>query len=476
MKPHLIIDQIVRTGTTDLFGTKKGGITVLSRISRIVHLVPDYPAMTLLPIVSVMQLTYFLAIILSLSCGTIPSATTDRPFGLLGAFLPIIAMMLIMHYQGDRRIKAEVATEEGDTSQRVLLERSLGLSSWLSLGAVLLCLRTLGFASAITGNTLLKHSLALQSFFLLLPGTVLILFSVYTMERFEGARSNESLGYGACLRQCGGKFKFMTGTSLFPILMLLGMIDLTSLLPLNASYASALNLGLVLIFIALILPWVAGRFIETQPIGSEQLAWIQKITKATGLPNLEIAIWNTRGRTMNAAVIGFVSPFRKLIISDRLASELTQKQLSMVILHEAAHLKRKHLPLRMVSIIPIWGAAAAMAPWFEHSPWYAPTASLACIVSTLVTLRWVAHHTEYDADLEACRLAVEVSKTVDEVPSSRSEASRELCRALLMVTAHRSAAKKSTWMHPGVMARITTMRTGANLGTTTFIKPELSVS
>ena len=73
-------------------------------------------------------------------------------------------------------------------------------------------------------------------------------------------------------------------------------------------------------------------------------------------------------------------------------------------------------------------------------------------------LRWVAHQTEYDADAEACRLAVRVSRELDGVPQTLSESSRELSRALLKVSQQRSIARKSTWMHPSVLTRIQNMR------------------
>ena len=57
-------------------------------------------------------------------------------------------------------------------------------------------------------------------------------------------------------------------------------------------------------------------------------------------------------------VAGFVPPLRTLFLSDRILDELPSKHIAMVVLHEAAHLQRYHVPIRMIAVLPAWGVGA----------------------------------------------------------------------------------------------------------------------
>lgn len=414
--------------------------------------------------VQVMQLSLFLMILLSLSCGTIPQDSQINSISWAGSILTLFGMAIVIQLVGNLAIKAARRDHtngiNSDAASR--LDRNLERCRWASIAAVVISLRYWGLAEATADLPWVKHSLALQSLVLLTPGTLLMMFCIMTAERFSAHALNTltktPTNTFRCLMSSAPKIRFLLGTSLFPILMLLGFIDVIQILPLHDSYTAVLNIGLVVIFLILVLPWTAVRFMDTTPIAGVEQKWIKGLTQAAGLGKIEVAIWNTNKRNMNAVVVGFVSPFRKLLLSDQLIERLPRTQLAMVILHEAAHLKRRHLPLRMLSIIPIWGTAAAISPWFETSQWFAPTGSISCILLTLLTLRWVSHRTEHDADIEACRIAASLSDQFNELPDSFEQAGRELSRALLEVTSERTSSRKSSWMHPGVLARISTMR------------------
>ncbi|MCH1494643.1 MAG: M48 family metalloprotease [Rubripirellula sp.] len=407
-----------------------------------------------------MQLSLFLMILLSLSCGTIPQDSQIHSISWAGSILTLFGMATVIQFVGNREIKAARRDHtngiKSDAASR--LDRNLERCRLASIAAVVISLRYWGLAEAAADLPWVSQSLALQSLLLLTPGTLLMIFCLMTAERFSAHALNTPTNTFPFLIRSAPKIRFLLGTSLFPILMLLGFVDLIRNLPLHDSYAAILNIGLVVIFLILVLPRTAVRFMDTTPIDGVDKKWIKGLTQAAGLGQIDVAIWNTNKRNMNAVVVGFVPQFRKLLLSDQLIERLPRTQLAMVILHEAAHLKRRHLPLRMLSIIPIWGTAAAISPWFETTQWFAPTGSISCILLTLLTLRWVAHRTEHDADIEACRLATSLSDQFNELPDSFEQAGRELSRALLEVTSERTSSRKSSWMHPGVLARISTMR------------------
>ena len=79
------------------------------------------------------------------------------------------------------------------------------------------------------------------------------------------------------------------------------------------------------------------------------------------------------------------------------------------VLHEAAHLRRRHVPIRMLSILPACGAGALVTKALGEQPWSVAAGSVVGILMTMLILRIVAYRTEFDADVQACRLAVTIS-------------------------------------------------------------------
>lgn len=152
-------------------------------------------------------------------------------------------------------------------------------------------------------------------------------------------------------------------------------------------------------------------------------------------------------------VAGFLPGFRRLLLSDGLLWRLSRQQTAMVVLHELAHLRRFHLPLRMFVLVPVWGVASAATHAmgdFQYADVCGIVVGLAC---SLLSLRWIAYRTEFDADAVAVRLAVSLSGKVPFVPDNAADASAALADALLMVTADQPSSRKATWMHPSIDAR-----------------------
>lgn len=157
-------------------------------------------------------------------------------------------------------------------------------------------------------------------------------------------------------------------------------------------------------------------------------------------------------------VAGFVPPLRTLLISDRALDELPRSELSMVILHEAAHLRRFHVPLRMLTIVPAWLLGAFISRLADGHSWAMATGSAVAIAMTLVTLRIAAIRTEQDADVQACQLAAQMTGSVRDVPTSYEDAANALSSALLRITVETPSARKASWLHPGVSRRIANMQ------------------
>ncbi|EMI16850.1 peptidase M48 Ste24p [Rhodopirellula maiorica SM1] len=203
---------------------------------------------------------------------------------------------------------------------------------------------------------------------------------------------------------------------------------------------------------------MVSRLFKTCALDADTEIWVASVLSAAGLHRTKMVRWQTEGNSFNALITGFVPPLRTLLLSDRLLDELPREQVAMVVLHEAAHLRRRHVPLRMSSILPAWAVGAMVTHFAGQASWAMVAGSVMAIALTLVMLRWVAYRTEFDADVQACQLAEQIGSSVEAVPSTYAAAAETLSRALIRVTADHPAARKPTWLHPGVVDRIEFMR------------------
>jgi len=84
-----------------------------------------------------------------------------------------------------------------------------------------------------------------------------------------------------------------------------------------------------------------------------------------GLRVSQILVWNTDGLIANAAVAGFLPRLRYVFLSDALVDGLNQQQIKAILAHEAGHIRRHHLPLRVVAILLpmiVWVPFQALFP------------------------------------------------------------------------------------------------------------------
>jgi len=167
-------------------------------------------------------------------------------------------------------------------------------------------------------------------------------------------------------------------------------------------------------------------------------------------------------KSANAVVVGFFPGLRSLLLTDRLIRDMPAAQLRLILLHEIAHIRRGHIWLRMLSVVPGWLAAGAIMQWLGTEPAMILISNTAAIAATLGLLRLSAHATEFDADRVACELSMRLP--MGEPASEDSSASanktspaqiqaRLLSRTLVSVTGGIQEAKRSSWLHPSVAAR-----------------------
>ncbi len=408
-----------------------------------------------------MHLYFFLVVIVSLSCGSLPVGDVDPVSAALATTGMVIAWIILSHVAA-RTVALHVRDEKIDPiAGAEWLETQLAAFRWIGLAVAVLCLAGFGLARVLPSIRFVEDSMFLQAIVLLAPG-ILICTGTWSAEHHYGRMLDYTKpGVARHVRSVWISFRSGMAWLVVPVLMLLGMSDLVAMLPMTPSAISLVTMAMIIAFAVLGLPWMIRHLFKTEKLDLASSEWVVPLMDAAGIRRTRAVRWNTGGTTFNAMVAGFVPPLRTLLLSDRLLDELPRSQIAMVVLHEAAHLRRRHVPMRMLSVLPAWGARHALTRLTGEQSWSLAAGSVVGILLTMLILRWVAYRTEHDADVQACRMAEQIAKRNPElidVPASYDNAADSLADALMSVTFDHPANRKPTWLHPGVTDRITCMK------------------
>jgi Zn-dependent protease with chaperone function len=99
---------------------------------------------------------------------------------------------------------------------------------------------------------------------------------------------------------------------------------------------------LVVVFVGL--PWILRVVLGLRPLPRGSLR--DRLLACAGRLNFrcsDILLWDTRSGVANAVVAGIVPQLRYVILTDRLASELTSEEVEAVFGHEIGHVKHHHM-------------------------------------------------------------------------------------------------------------------------------------
>lgn len=413
-----------------------------------------------------MQLYHFLAVILSLSLGSLPASHQSFGHAASFALLLILAWWMLCYLMA--RLVGNLV-DQGEVSVEVGYEwfdRQTECLRWLSLGLVVLCLGGFGLGRNLDQLPWVDHSLAAQSIVLLSPAIAMMIGLSGAEYLFAARLGLVPSGPLATAKAIATSLRCNVGWLIAPILGFMAVTDLASLTSFGEQVPAWVGWAGLIIAIVVGIPLLVRRVFTTKPIDDATRRWIETVITAAGVRRCKIVVWDTGGQTHNAMIAGVLGRFRVLMLSDRLVQDLSREELAMVILHEVAHAKRFHVPLRIVSLAPVWLIGAGLERCLDQesvatwvADWSGIIASAFSILATVLILRWVSYRSEFDADSIACREAPNVAKSCPGVPSTQSDARRHLASALLLVTADHHASRNPTWLHPGIADRIAAFST-----------------
>lgn len=102
--------------------------------------------------------------------------------------------------------------------------------------------------------------------------------------------------------------------------------------------------GIAVALVLLVAPVFIRWFWATQRLEDGELrSRLERQCKRIRLKHREILIWDSQGLIVNAAVMGFVSPLRYVMLSDGLLETMNPRQIEAVFGHEAGHVRHYHL-------------------------------------------------------------------------------------------------------------------------------------
>jgi Zn-dependent protease with chaperone function len=172
------------------------------------------------------------------------------------------------------------------------------------------------------------------------------------------------------------------------------------------------------------------------------------------------------GRWAGAAVVGWLPGIRQLWLGDALVEQLTDEEVDMVVMHELAHLKRRHFLWRLIpvfvacalglSTLAIFSETSRQTPAAEYMHWAGQAAGMLLASGTMLFgISYGSRRCELDADRQACVLGALAC------PWSGGDAglaADSLSQALIKLHGNGEANQRSTWLHPALGQRL------ANLG------------
>lgn len=250
-------------------------------------------------------------------------------------------------------------------------------------------------------------------------------------------------------------------TCLLPVLLVASVSDLSGFF---AEYwdfdqtisGAILSIGLALVFVALF-PAALTRLTGGTALPKRLAERVQRLLTTCGVKRTTSHLISSQGRWAGAAIVGWIPGCRKLWLGDGLLNALSEEEVDMVVLHEAAHVKRHHFVWRLFPVI--WSICAGIIVWLVASQAgleeMLVTKLIAAAISSLLLLIGLgnlARRCELDADYTACNLASNAATWANEYSPA------EVLGMALQKLLDGNAAQKQTWMHPSLSQRLENLR------------------
>lgn len=291
-----------------------------------------------------------------------------------------------------------------------------------------------------------------------LPSLCAISFLEFTSAQVDEVLHESRLSTALIMRLRLGSLAGMM-SCLAPVLMIAAVSDCLGMVELGwaETYSSLIASAVGLTMVGLLLPqllnlWMGISKLEPSDLRDRVLSYLKIL-------NIDVQLmWvSSQQRWAGAAIVGWLPKQRQLWLGDGLVDQLDDHETDMVVMHELAHVQRRHFLWR---ILPVMFAAATGSMVYAISytlgidaTWTSLVQSIAIIASLAILLGGLSYFSracELDADRYACQLG---AQACDWCLANPSLAATTLASALCKL--HPSGKENSsTWLHPSLSTRV----------------------
>ncbi|MDG2291431.1 MAG: M48 family metallopeptidase [Phycisphaerales bacterium] len=163
----------------------------------------------------------------------------------------------------------------------------------------------------------------------------------------------------------------------------------------------------------LIAPWMARLLLGLCPMPRGEVRQdLEAVCHRHGVRVRDIMLWQTSGTMVNAAVMGMLPRLRYVLLTDALLEQLPRQHVLAVMAHEVGHVRCRHMPTLLLSLIAtviiaeaaLYGMGALAPDWFASQDAASELARLAiALVIILLGFGWASRRIERQADAFAVR-------------------------------------------------------------------------
>ncbi len=247
-----------------------------------------------------------------------------------------------------------------------------------------------------------------------------------------------------------------------PVMVILLIDDTLKLFP-SASHYRVVLFGSLVAMLPFILPLILRQLWRLESLDDgETRERIQSLIDRIEVNVSDICLWRTGNRCVNAAVAGAFRRSRILLITDALLDSFSETELDAVVAHEMAHVKHRHVPTMLWSLVAAGLTAVMCSQIVEQNSWDAfstEQTSLLILIPVLATWlllhRFISRSFEHQADLVACEHLSEIDNSAS--PANLPDSSFTSFVAMLQKLAP-VGATGSDWWHPSITSRIATLQ------------------
>lgn len=439
-----------------------------------------------------MQLSIVFAVvatvILSASAVAQPVANATWRLGVsAGAAMLVVLFAVFGSWTVSRRLSRDFGRRQKWLRYFEVFRR-IHLAFWLSIsGGILYCLQ---WPRLVRCNWGLQGTVLLDELLIFVPVLLPLIASWAAFHEVDRTllRTQATLAGASPSVMRRGRYLWLhvrhhLGLVLLPVLGVVAMLDFaTWWMPawIESSFAWPLYFA-PLAVVTVALPLLLRFLWRTEPLPAGPLRErLEMAAQQVGLRVRDILVWKTNGRVVNAAVIGLMPSLRYVLLSDGLLARLSDEEVEAVFLHEAGHVRRRHLLLRVfVLCLPLclWLGWQAIDP----AVWESAMASLemhglgrpfaenllvpfGVTLYAVLALGWCSRWLEHDADLWACRF---LTKRNGQKAPADVAVECYISAFEKLTLAGGAGPRQGSWLHPSFASRAEMLRKTRN-------RPELA--